>query len=349
MKTDVRYMRRALQLAARGRAFASPNPMVGAVIVAADGRIIGEGYHRRCGTPHAEPNAINSVADPGRLAEATMYVTLEPCSHWGRTPPCARLIIDKGIRRVVVGCLDPFEKVSGRGVAMLREAGVEVEVGMLEQECRRLNRRFIYAHTRRRPWVTLKWAMSRDGFMGSAPGQPRAIFSTPASTAAVHRLRSIHDAIAVGAATVAADNPRLDTRHWDGNRPLRVVLDSAAAPAPAGSLLLAEASTLLFGPAARPGVAAETIVADPRDLAGVLDTLYSRGVTSLLVEGGGAVLTSFIEQGLWCEARVEIAPVELGAAGGTPAPALPPTIDRVETVGPNTILTFANKGLMMDL
>lgn len=344
MTIEPRYMRRALQLAARGRAFASPNPMVGAVIVDNNSRIIGEGYHRRCGELHAEPNAINSVADKSLLRDATMYVTLEPCSHYGKTPPCARRIIDEGIPRVVVGCLDPFEKVAGRGVAMLREAGVEVTVGVLGQECRELNCRFIYAHTRRRPWVTLKWAMSRDGYVsGKGPG--RTVFSTPVTMAAMHRERALHDAIAVGAGTVVADAPRLDTRLWSGRSPRRVVLDSAASPLPADAPLLALSDTLLVTTLPRPDVAAGTVAAAPRDIPAVLSALYDRGITSLLVEGGAAVLDSFVRSGLWCEARVEIAPVTLGADGGLRAPAMPLDLSGATRVGESLIARIDNPGV----
>ena len=162
-------MRRALQLARQGAGHTSPNPMVGAVIVAPDGTIIGEGWHRKCGEAHAEVNALASVADVRLLKDCTIYVTLEPCSHYGKTPPCASLLIERGIQHVVVGCLDPFEKVSGRGVAMLRDAGIEVEVGVLEQECRELNKRFMTAHTAGRPWVQLKWAQTADGYIALPP------------------------------------------------------------------------------------------------------------------------------------------------------------------------------------
>ena len=215
---DEKYMRRALELARHGELDASPNPMVGAVIVAPDGRIIGEGWHRRHGEGHAEVNAVASVADPSMLRDATMYVTLEPCSHYGKTPPCASLIIEKGIPRVVVGCLDPFEKVSGRGVNMLREAGVEVVTGCMEAECVALNRKFMTAHRLRRPYITLKWAESADGYIDGH-------ISTPVTSMLVHKLRATHDAILVGSGTVLADRPRLDTRYFVGRSPLRVILD----------------------------------------------------------------------------------------------------------------------------
>ena len=198
--TDEMYMRRCLQLAACGRRNASPNPMVGAVIVAR-GRIIGEGYHVRCGEGHAEVNAFASVApdDERLLPEATMYVSLEPCAHYGKTPPCADLIVRKGVRRVVVGCVDTFAKVSGRGIEKLRASGIDVTVGVLESECRSLNRVFFTFNSLRRPFVTLKWAQSADGY--------------------------IHDAILIGSVTDRRDNARLNVRHWAGKDPLRIVID----------------------------------------------------------------------------------------------------------------------------
>ena len=225
MNIDEIYMSRALQLAANGYGHVSPNPMVGAVVVA-DGRIIGEGYHRQWGHAHAEVNAIASVseADEHLLPQSTIYVTLEPCSHYGKTPPCSKLIIEKGIRRVVVGCLDPFREVSGRGVRMLKDAGVEVVTGVLEDQCRQLNRKFIKAHTAGRPYVMLKWAESADGFVDSQASDSKIMISTPVTSTLVHRLRAGYDAIMVGANTVRRDNPSLSTRLWKGRNPLRVVM-----------------------------------------------------------------------------------------------------------------------------
>lgn len=291
-------MERALQLAAHGRSTTSPNPMVGAVIVDPSGRIIGEGWHRRCGEGHAEVNAVASVSDPALLRDATMYVTLEPCSHYGKTPPCAELIIRMGIPRVVVGCLDPFEKVAGRGVRMLREAGVEVVAPFMEEECRALNRRFMTAHTQRRPYVLLKWAQSPEGYLDTRTpseallgGKP-AKWSTPLTSLLVHILRSQYDAIMVGSGTVLADNPRLTTRlglTGQVHQPLRVVLDRRGR-IPADHPLLCSKGTLLY----REGT-----------LSDILSDLYSRGVTSLIVEGGATLLSSFLASGLWDEARIE--------------------------------------------
>lgn len=340
---DIRFMRRALRLARNGEGNASPNPMVGAVIVR-DGKIIGEGWHRRWGEGHAEVNAVASVADKSLLADSTIYVTLEPCSHYGKTPPCARLLIDMKIPRVVVGSLDPFEKVSGRGVAMLREAGAEVIVGVLEQECKALNRKFMTAHLQRRPFITLKWAQSSDGFIDRrrsvADGAAR--LSTPLSLTDVHRERSCHDAILVGAGTVIADSPSLTLRYWSGGRqPRRVILDGRG-EVPVDSPLLADTSTICYTLSPRPGIAATQVEIDPHDLNQVASRLYHNGITSLLVEGGRRVLDSFINAGLWDTARIEVAPVVFGSDGSTVAPAIPRGDISVTAIGDNSIITVDN-------
>jgi diaminohydroxyphosphoribosylaminopyrimidine deaminase/5-amino-6-(5-phosphoribosylamino)uracil reductase len=226
-------MARCLQLARHGEFTTAPNPMVGAVIVH-DGRIIGEGWHRQCGGPHAEVNAVRSVRpeDEGLLREATIYVSLEPCSHWGKTPPCAELLVEKGFRRVVVGCLDPNEKVAGRGIRRLREAGAEVVVGVLERECWWLNRKFMTFHTLNRPYITLKWAQSADGFIdrhreSRSDGEP-VHFSSQWTQTLVHRLRATHQAILVGRRTWELDQPSLTTRLWPGRNPERVVLTKSS-------------------------------------------------------------------------------------------------------------------------
>ena len=228
MTTDEQYMARCLQLAACGRAGAAPNPMVGAVIVH-DGRIIGEGYHRKCGGPHAEVNAIASVSDEQLLRQSTIYVSLEPCAHHGKTPPCADLIISKGIPRVVIGCRDSFEQVDGKGIQKLREAGVEVTVGVLEAECMALNRAFFTYHGEQRPYVVLKWAQSADRYIDSlrtgGDGHQPVKFSNEATAQRVHRLRALSDAILVGRRTAQLDNPSLTTRLWPGKSPLRLVID----------------------------------------------------------------------------------------------------------------------------
>lgn len=315
---DEKYMRRALELAAHGELDASPNPMVGAVIVDASGRIIGEGWHRRCGEGHAEVNAVASVADQEALKDSTMYVTLEPCSHYGKTPPCAELIVRTGIPRVVIGTLDPFAKVSGRGVARLREAGVEVEVGMLEKECQELNRKFMTAHRCRRPYITLKWAQSADGFINGH-------ISTPLNSMLVHKLRATHDAILVGSGTALADNPALDTRLYAGKSPVKVVLDRRGR----------------VGNDLRMFSEGETVVMrDYSSLADAMEQLYERGITSVLVEGGATLHRSFIEDNLWDEIRIEVSPDDIH--GQVRAAELPETdiIPNIRTVDGHRIITY---------
>ena len=294
-------MRRCLQLARCGEAGAPPNPMVGAVIVC-DSRIIGEGYHRRCGGPHAEVNAINSVKERDLLSRSTIYVSLEPCAHYGKTPPCADLIIETGIRRVVIGCTDSFAKVNGLGIKKLREAGCEVQVGVLEQECRELNRRFFTFHEKHRPWIILKWAQSNDGFIGK---DERVILSNALTQTLVHRLRARSGAILVGTNTALQDNPTLTTRLWPGPNPLRLTIDrNGILPS---TLHLKDNST-------------PTVIYSHESIEEILADLYARGIQSLLVEGGAKLLQSFIDKGLWDEARIETAPLCLGQ--GTKAPTL---------------------------
>lgn len=332
------YMRRAIALAGNGKGFASPNPMVGAVIVAPGGRIIGEGWHRRCGEGHAEVNAVASVKESDRhlLAESTMFVTLEPCSHYGKTPPCAELIVRTGIPHVVVATVDPFEKVAGRGIAMLRNAGVNVETGVLERESRELNRRFFTAHTCRRPFITLKWAQSADGFMDwkrdcSYSGACR--FSNALTSLSTMRLRALHDAVLTTSATVSADNSLLTVRGWDGRNPSVVLLDrSRRIPADAP----------LFSVAGR-----EVMVFDNVDfkdgLPALFDRLYAeRGITSLLVEAGPTLLHRLLDIGLWDSARVETALFSLGDKGSAKAPATPVNMSSCEKWDGNMVQWYEN-------
>ena len=304
MEYDPKYMQRCIQLARCGEMGAPPNPMVGAVIVHND-RIIGEGFHRKCGGPHAEVNAIRSVRDESLLRESTIYVSLEPCSHYGKTPPCADLIIKKQIPRVVVGCMDPFARVNGQGIRKLRDAGVEVAVGVLERECLELNRRFITFHQQHRPWVTLKWAQSEDGFIDAVrrPEEKPVRFSSAFTQTLVHRMRAMHQAIMVGTRTVLMDNPTLATRLWKGPNPLRVTVDRNG--------VLPESTHLKDGKV-------PTVIYDNGDLKHILDDLYKRGIQSMMVEGGAQLLQHFIDAELWDEARLEIAPFTLGR--GVPSP-----------------------------
>ncbi|MBR0165672.1 MAG: bifunctional diaminohydroxyphosphoribosylaminopyrimidine deaminase/5-amino-6-(5-phosphoribosylamino)uracil reductase RibD [Prevotella sp.] len=287
MTEDEKYMRRCIQLAKNGQQNAKPNPMVGAVIVSADGRIIGEGYHVRCGEGHAEVNAFASVSakDEPLLKEATIYVSLEPCSHYGKTPPCADLIIKKGLRRVVVGCIDEFAEVQGRGIRKLREAGIEVEIGVLEAECQALNRRFFTFHRENRPYIILKWAQTANGFIDDhyQPTQISSDFTKMLS----HKLRAEEDAILVGRVTEERDHPQLNVREWDGPDPKRLVIDHA----------------------------------HPLNL----ESLYAHHIQSLIVEGGAQTLRSFLMQNLWDEIRVETN-LALTVSDGTRAPQIPANV-----------------------
>ncbi len=328
MQIDERYMRRALQLARRGMGHVSPNPMVGAVIVDNCGKIIGEGYHRQYGSGHAEVNAVASVADKSLLRDVTMYVTLEPCSHYGKTPPCAKLIVDCGIPRVVVGAVDPNEKVSGRGIAMLREAGVEVVSGVLADESRRLNAAFITAHTLHRPFVTLKWAQSSDGFMDVCreAGEAAAAISTSTGRLAVHRLRALHDAILVGSGTVIADDPLLDSRLWGGCPPRPVIVDRRHR-VDASSRVMRRDPIVLSGDTSPEAIAGQ---------------LFDEGISSLLVEGGAQVLRSFIEAGLWDVARVECSTGYFGCKGVALAPSMPVEPAKSYDIDSNHVFVYHN-------
>ena len=243
---EEKYMLRCIQLAQNGLCNAAPNPMVGAVIVC-DGKIIGEGYHVRCGEAHAEVNAIRSVKDTSLLKRSTIYVSLEPCSHYGKTPPCADLIIEKQIPRIVIGCRDPFSKVAGRGIQKLKDAGREVIVGVLETECRQLIRRFITFHTLRRPYITLKWAESSDRYIdySRTDGKP-VILSSLLTSMLVHKKRAEHSAILVGTRTAELDNPGLNVRHWYGCSPVRIVLDRQQKLSPNLHLFDGSVPTLVF-------------------------------------------------------------------------------------------------------
>ena len=286
---DISIMRRCLELAKLGMGYTAPNPMVGAVIVH-EGKIIGEGYHHRYGEAHAEVNAIRSVKNVELLKSSTIYVSLEPCSHYGKTPPCADKIIEMGIPRVVVGSTDPHDKVNGKGIEKLRNAGIEVVTGVLEGECDFLNRRFFTYHRQGRPYIILKWAQTDDGFMDIDRDQNpdgKYWITRPETGVLVHKWRSEEQAILIGYNTYRNDQPQLTTRHYPGNSPKRYIM--AQQP---DSLSPIEGFTFL-----------------PDDLPIAMKRLYDERILSVIVEGGRKTLDQFIGAGLWDEARILTAPV----------------------------------------
>lgn len=343
MIIEEKYMLRCLELARHGNGYTAPNPMVGAVIVH-NGKIIGEGFHRRCGEGHAEVNAIASVRDESLLRESTLYVSLEPCSHYGKTPPCAELIIRKGIPRVVVGCLDPFPEVSGRGIRMLREAGIEVVTGVREEEARALNAVFMTFQQQKRPYIYLKWAQSADGFIDrirTDASTPPVVFSSAETRRKVHRLRSEVAAIMVGTRTALLDDPSLTVRHWAGLSPVRILLDRSLRVPETARLLKKTGRAIIFNGCRADCDAHVTYV--PIDfkqavLPQILHYLHEQKLNSLLVEGGACLLNSFLEAGLWDEARVETAPVTLHE--GVKAPRISGILSASETIDGHLLETW---------
>ena len=306
---DKKYMERALDLAALARGNTSPNPLVGALIVHGD-KIIGEGFHTEAGKPHAEPAAIDSVRDKKLLKEACMYVTLEPCSHHGRTPPCVERIIREKIPRVVIGTVDTSSKVNGRGIKILREAGVSVTTGVLEKESRELNKRFFTYHEQGRPYIILKWARTADGFidrirLDNKTG-PNWITGVE-ERMLVHKWRSEEDAILIGDTTACNDDPALDVRLWAGKNPRRFLL-SECAGLPAGlKIFKGEPPAVIFTANKKLG-GRKAVYVSIRDRVKVLDEvmeyMHAEEIQSLIIEGGNIVLSQFIEAGLWDEARI---------------------------------------------
>lgn len=329
---DAFYMRRALQIASAGLGHVFPNPMVGAVVVAHDGRIIGEGWHRRYGQAHAEVNAIASVADADKhlLNNCTVYVTLEPCSHYGKTPPCAKLLVDTNVKRVVAATVDPNPLVAGRGMKMLKDAGIEIAVGLMEDESRALNKIFFTAHTEGRPFITLKWAESADAFMAKRDNNSTSApvrLSSNIGALIVQLRRARHQAIAVGANTVITDSPRLTVRNIVGSSPTPIVFDRHH--------ILSGSEPLLNRP--------DTILLkDDIPLANQLSQLYSNhGITSILVEGGANLLQHFIDADLWDEAFIERANFALADDGAIKAPTLNFCVEQINS-GNTTISHHAN-------
>ncbi len=309
METDQKYMQRSLELAALGLGEVSPNPMVGCVVVH-NGKIIGEGYHEKYGEVHAEVNAIRSVKNKELLPESTLYVTLEPCAHFGKTPPCSDLIIESRIPQVVVGTIDPFAKVAGKGIEKMRNAGIRVDVGMLENECRELNRRFFTFHEKKRPYIILKWAQTADGFIDRErienEEKPTWITNELARRL-VHKQRSEEAAILIGTNTAQKDNPSLTVREWKGNQPYRMALDRTGRLSANLHLFDGTAPTIIFTATqtpSKPMVEFVQIDFENDPLVRIMDHLYRNDIQSVIIEGGARLLTSVISSGLWNEAHV---------------------------------------------
>lgn len=303
-------MNRCIELARLGAGNVAPNPMVGCVIVY-KGKIIGEGFHQKYGEAHAEVNAVNSVDNPGLLKNSTLYVSLEPCAHQGLTPPCTDLILKKQIPEVVIGTIDPFSEVAGKGIEKLRKAGIKVELGILEKECRELNKRFFTFHEKKRPYVILKWAQTLDGFIdidrdSENFGEPTWITSDLALRL-VHKIRSEEDAILVGTNTAVKDNPSLTVRHWPGKNPLRAVIDKNLRLPETLNLFDGTQKTLVFNSIKndeKESVEWIQIDFEKEIIHQILSELHNRKVLSLVVEGGKQLLESFILTGLWDETHV---------------------------------------------
>ena len=307
---DIKFMQRCLDLASNSEGRTYPNPLVGSVVVHG-GQIIGEGYHLKTGEPHAEVVAIRSVKQMELLGSSTLYVNLEPCSHFGKTPPCTDLIISSGIKRVVAGTTDTSEKISGRGFSKLRESGCEVITGVLEEKCRRINRRFFTFHEKKRPYVILKWAQSADGFIDveriSSQARKPLWITGNAERVLVHRWRASEQSILAGAGTIRTDDPKLNVRDWTGRDPLRLILSSSGNISDTSSLFTAEGRNIVFTRNRDAKIGNATIVQLHEGTGSAIqiaEYLYESGIQSVLIEGGAKVLDHFISSGLWDEARI---------------------------------------------
>jgi len=309
LKNKEKYIKRCIELAKLGLGNTYPNPLVGSVIVYKN-RIIGEGYHKKCGEAHAEVNAVNSVKDKSLLKHSTLYVNLEPCSHIGRTPACSTMIIANKIPKVVIGCIDTFSKVSGKGVEMLKNAGIDVVVGVLEAKSREVNKRFFTFNEKNRPYIILKWAQTKDGFIDivkTNKTQKGEWITNELSKALVHKWRSEEAAIMVGTNTVIMDNPQLDVREWTGENPMRVTIDKSLKLSQNLNILSNRIPTIIYNERKKLKLQnTEYVKIDFRKeiVWQILKDLYSKDIQSIIIEGGEKLLNSFIKSNLWDEARI---------------------------------------------
>ena len=305
MKTHEYFIDKCISLARKGALDVSPNPMVGCVIVN-DGEIIGEGYHKKYGKNHAEVNAIHSVKDKSELKNSILYVNLEPCCHHGKTPPCTDLIVKYNIPKVVLGCIDTFSKVSGQGIKKLKDNSVEVIYGVLEKDCIELNKRFFCYHIKKRPYIILKWAKSKDNFIAPINQEKPFWMTSEKSKKLVHSWRAEEDAILVGRKTVVADNPSLTVRMCEGKNPIRIIIDKELSLDKKSTVFDDQAETIVFNNIKSAIIDKTTYLkTDFNNLnEGILNQLYNRSILSLIIEGGTITINSFIEKNLYDEIRV---------------------------------------------
>lgn len=338
------YMQRCLDLAFLGQGAVAPNPMVGCVIVK-NNTIIGEGYHQKFGGPHAEVLAIAAVKDQNLLEGATVYVSLEPCAHFGKTPPCSNLLIDKKIARVVIACKDPNPKVAGKGIERLQKAGIKVEVGMLETAAQQLNKRFFCLHQKQRPYVVLKWAQTKDGFLDRLRSNDQKginWISSEESRSLVHHWRSKEMSILVGKHTALNDNPSLTVRDVSGKNPIRILIDSQLQVQNDISLFSTDAPTLIFNRIKNEQKGnIEWIKIPETSTKFILDELYHRGIHSVMVEGGSRTLQYFIIDNVWDEAYVLVGDLQYGE--GVKAPVLNRVPTHVHGFGTDQIYYFKRR------
>jgi len=345
VKIHEKYIKRCIQLAKNGLGTTYPNPMVGSVIVY-DNKIIGEGWHKKAGEPHAEVNAINSVKDKSLLKKATIYVSLEPCSHFGKTPPCSDLIIKNEIPQVIIGTVDPNVKVAGNGIKKLIAAGINVTVGVLENECLELNKRFFTFHQKKRPYLILKWAESQDGFISpKVKSEQKPVWITNTySRQLVHKWRSEEEAILVGTQTVIDDNPKLDVRNWTGNNPIRIILDQNNRISENSHVLDNQVKTIVFSKTKtkpdRENLIFEIVDFKKNILSQVKDVLYKHQIQSVIIEGGRETLQTFIDANLWDEARVFKGNIFLKE--GTKAPILSKPYLEKQKIGQDELIISRN-------
>ncbi|MDO9276476.1 MAG: bifunctional diaminohydroxyphosphoribosylaminopyrimidine deaminase/5-amino-6-(5-phosphoribosylamino)uracil reductase RibD [Lutibacter sp.] len=348
MNIHEKYINRCIELAKNGLGFTYPNPLVGSVIVLSD-KIIGEGWHKKAGEPHAEVNAINSVKDKSLLKYATIYVNLEPCSHYGKTPPCANLIVENGIKKVVIGSVDPNSKVSGKGIFHLQNNGCEVIVGVLEQECLKLNKRFFTFHNKKRPFIILKWAETQDGFIDklrdeNSENSPNWI-SNSYSQQLAHKMRAEEQAILVGTNTALNDNPKLNARNWFGLDPIRIVLDKSLKIPFHYNLYDASVKTIVLTEKAPDKSISENTYFEQINFSKNLGEqicaiLYHHEIQSVIIEGGAQTLQTFIDENLWDEAYVFVGNTKFG--NGLKAPELKKAPNEIRKISEDVLKIYEN-------